>query len=76
MLRKASVRQMVRMYLSAKEADEFALWAFGTSYGEMSSTGLMREWNRRHGDWVNINSTDLIADSVEDMVKIWELCRS
>jgi hypothetical protein len=76
MFRRCSIKQFVLVHLSAEEAEKFALWAFGSDYSEMSSLCLMREWNRRHGDWISVRGSDTVADSIEEMVKIWKLCES
>lgn len=57
----------------ACKAEEFALWAFGTMYQDISHPiGFMEAWNTIHGDKLMLEPSGNMVDDCMRMLMVWE----
>lgn len=54
------------------ELEEFAVWAFGSSYETHQGIVFLKAWNDRHGEKISIDPYGQVTDDSPNMVQLWK----
>lgn len=66
------VREFVASKIGEKDADRFALWAFGEDFGSLNPLQLMKRWNRRHKNLLLLKGSNDAKTDLLKMIEIWK----
>lgn len=67
----AHYRDFVEHYAGLEQAEDFAMWAFGPGFKNISGGDIWKEWNKLHGDLYTIVGSNKPDDDIPKMVCIW-----
>jgi hypothetical protein len=67
-----AIKHIVESFLPNETVEEFAKWAFGPDFKDMTSLDLLRSWNVLHGEKYLLQSDSNRALDIAKMITIWE----
>jgi len=68
-----SVRDLVEVYLTSEDAEQFSQWAFGPDYlGFKCLHEFMDKWNDLHSDLLTLDESGYPVHDIPDMIQIWK----
>jgi hypothetical protein len=64
-------RSIIENFLSEKDAEEFAEWAFGENFREILRPDLVLAWNNLHSHQLILSSDGRPSEDIPKMIEIW-----